>query len=66
MSGSDAMTVIAGYTLASSDDGGFSVTVCQDQAGIEESVHPPPWPDELIQRSCRQNDFGKANPGYPQ
>jgi hypothetical protein len=38
MSGSDAVTVIAGYTLARSDDGGFSVTVCQDQAGIEESV----------------------------
>ena len=26
------------YTLARSRDGGFSVTVCQDQAGIEESV----------------------------
>lgn len=26
------------YTLARSGDGGFSVTVCQDQAGIEESV----------------------------
>lgn len=27
-----------GYTLARSGDGGFSVTVCQDQAGIDESV----------------------------
>jgi hypothetical protein len=26
------------YTLARSGDGGFSVTVCQDQAGIDESV----------------------------
>ena len=28
----------AGYTLARSGDGGFSVTVCQDKAGIDESV----------------------------
>ncbi|MEO7129591.1 MAG: hypothetical protein ABI040_12140 [Rhodoferax sp.] len=27
-----------GYTLARSGDGGFSVTICQDKAGIEESV----------------------------
>ena len=26
------------YTLARSDDGGFSVTVCQDKAGTDESV----------------------------
>ena len=26
------------YTLARSGSGGFSVTVCQDQAGIDESV----------------------------
>ena len=26
------------YTLAQSGDGGYSVTVCQDQAGIDESV----------------------------
>jgi hypothetical protein len=26
------------YTLARSGDGGFSVTVCQDKAGAEESV----------------------------
>jgi len=26
------------YTLARSDSGGFSVTICQDQAGIDESV----------------------------
>ena len=25
------------YTLARNGDGGFSVTVCQDQAGIDES-----------------------------
>jgi hypothetical protein len=27
-----------GYTLARSGDGGFSVTVCKDKAGIDESV----------------------------
>ena len=27
-----------GYTLARTDDGGFSVTVCQDKAGVDESV----------------------------
>ncbi|MGF6998877.1 hypothetical protein [Paraburkholderia sp. GAS32] len=27
-----------GYTLARSGDGGFSVTVCQDKTGIDESV----------------------------
>ncbi len=26
------------YTLARSSTGGFSVTVCQDQAGIDESI----------------------------
>jgi hypothetical protein len=26
------------YTLARSDAGGYSVTVCQDQAGIDESI----------------------------
>ena len=26
------------YTLARSEDGGFSVTVCQDKAGTDESV----------------------------
>ncbi|SAL74866.1 hypothetical protein AWB68_04661 [Caballeronia choica] len=29
---------LVSYTLARSDDGGFSVTVCQDKAGIDESV----------------------------
>ena len=30
---------LVSYTLArSSGDGGFSVTVCQDQAGIDESI----------------------------
>jgi hypothetical protein len=27
-----------GYTLARSSDDGFSVTVCQDKAGIDESA----------------------------
>lgn len=27
-----------GYTLARSSDGGFSMTVCQDKAGVDESV----------------------------
>jgi len=26
------------YTLAGSDDGGFSVTVCQDKTGTDESI----------------------------
>lgn len=26
------------YTLARSGSGGFSITVCQDQAGIDESI----------------------------
>ena len=29
---------LVNYTLARTGDGGFSVTVCQDQAGIEEST----------------------------
>ncbi len=27
-----------GYTLVRSGDGGFAVTVCQDKAGVDESV----------------------------
>jgi len=26
------------YTLARSDSGGYSITICQDQAGIDEST----------------------------
>lgn len=29
---------LVSYTLARSDGGGYSVTVCQDQAGIDASV----------------------------
>jgi hypothetical protein len=29
---------LVGYTLARSGDGGFSVTVCNDKAGVDESV----------------------------
>lgn len=29
---------LVSYTLARSRDGGFSVTVCQDQTGIDESI----------------------------
>jgi len=29
---------LVSYTLARSGDGGFSVTVCQDQTGIDESM----------------------------
>jgi len=29
---------LVSYTLARSGDGGFSVTVCQDKAGIEQSI----------------------------
>lgn len=36
-----AMKAVKGfvsYTLARTADGGFSVTICQDKAGIDESV----------------------------
>jgi restriction endonuclease Mrr len=29
---------LVGYTLVRSSDGGFSVTVCEDEAGIDESI----------------------------
>jgi hypothetical protein len=29
---------IVSYTLAHTSDGGYSVTICQDKAGIDESV----------------------------
>jgi len=29
---------LVSYTVARSGDGGYSVTICQDQAGIDESV----------------------------
>ena len=29
---------LVSYTLVRSGDGGFSVTVCQDKAGVDESV----------------------------
>ena len=29
---------IVSYTLARTSDGGYSVTICQDKAGIDESV----------------------------
>ncbi len=29
---------LVSYTLARTEDGGFSVTVCQDQAGLDESM----------------------------
>jgi hypothetical protein len=29
---------LVSYTLARSGDGGFSVTVCQDKAGIDQSI----------------------------
>jgi hypothetical protein len=29
---------LVGYTLARGGDGGFSVTVCQDKAGVDESI----------------------------
>jgi restriction endonuclease Mrr len=32
------VTGFVSYTLARSGDGGFSVTVCQDKAGADESV----------------------------
>ncbi|MDB5731171.1 MAG: hypothetical protein JWQ03_1066 [Variovorax sp.] len=33
-----AVKGLVSYTLARSEDGGFSVTVCQDKAGTDESV----------------------------
>jgi len=29
---------LVSYTLARSSDGGFSVTICQDKAGIDQSI----------------------------
>ena len=33
-----SVTGFVSYTLARTEGGGFSVTVCQDKAGIDESV----------------------------
>jgi len=33
-----SVTGFVSYTLARTGDGGYSVTVCQDKAGIDESV----------------------------
>jgi hypothetical protein len=33
-----AVKGLVSYTLARSGDGGFSVTVCEDEAGLEEST----------------------------
>src|SRR5688572_30014004 len=33
-----SVTGFVSYTLARTDSGGFSVTVCQDKAGVDESL----------------------------
>jgi hypothetical protein len=35
---SDKINGLVGYTLARTSDGGFSVTVCEDKAGIDGSI----------------------------
>jgi hypothetical protein len=46
------------YTLARSGDGGFSVTVCQDKAGTDESVQ--------VAREWVARNAGNTGVGAPQ
>jgi hypothetical protein len=46
-----------GYTLARSDEGGFSVTVCLDKAGIDESVQKA---KDWIREKRRKHGRGRA------
>ena len=46
------------YTLARSGSGGFSVTVCQDKAGIDESVQKA--------KDWIANNAGNTGAGAPQ
>jgi hypothetical protein len=46
------------YTLARSGDGGFSVTVCQDKAGADESVR--------VAREWIAKNAGTTGAGAPQ
>ena len=46
------------YTLARSGDGGFSVTVCQDKAGADESVQ--------VAREWVAKNAGNTGVGAPQ
>jgi hypothetical protein len=46
------------YTLARSGDGGFSVTVCQDKAGTDESVQ--------VAREWVAKNAGNTGAGAPQ
>ena len=47
-----------GYTLARSSDGGFSVTVCQDKAGVDESVQKA---KEWISNNAGNTGVGAPN-----
>ena len=46
------------YTLARSGDGGFSVTICQDKAGTDESVQ--------VAREWVAKNAGNTGVGAPQ
>jgi hypothetical protein len=46
------------YTLARSGDGGFSVTICQDKAGADESVR--------VARDWVAKNAGSTGVGAPQ
>jgi len=46
------------YTLARSGDGGFSVTVCQDKAGIDESVQKA---KEWVAKNAGNTGVGAPN-----
>jgi hypothetical protein len=48
---------LVAYTLARAGDGGFSVTVCQDHAGIDESVQRA---EGRGREECRQHGRGRA------
>ncbi len=51
-----AVKGIVSYTLARSSSGGFSVTVCQEKAGIDESVQlAKDWISKNAPLSARQH-----------
>ncbi len=49
------VTGLVSYTMLRTDDGGVSVTVCQDKAGTDESVR-------LAAEWIRENITGTSNP----
>jgi len=59
---------LVSYTMLRTDDGGISVTVCQDKAGTDESVRLAadylPFPDEstkVVMTNPTQSPFLKLS-----